>query len=188
MRNLLFISILILICTFIIGYILGAKSVKITEKTTVSYKTMPTISVAITPKPVSTSIPAVPKYLWRTDTLTMTQVVDTAAILTDWILQREYAGRLIADSTGTVDYLATVQYNQLQHIGIDYTPVQRTVTTTKKIERRFTPFVLIGGNTAGFGQIEAGALFGTMGVSVEAGTNFDGNNYIGGKIGVKLFR
>ena len=183
MRNTL---VVLLILALPVVFFIGRSSLKITEKTVVEWKSMPTISVSITPHPVGVSIPDVPQLLYLTDTVTQMQIVDTAAILADWILKREYAGRVINDSTGTVDYSATIQYNQLQHFVFDYTPIQRIETTTKTIERKFIPFILVGGNSAGFGQVEAGALIGNFGLSVEVGSNVQGITYLGGKFGFRF--
>jgi hypothetical protein len=168
------------------GFYLGRRSVEVTEITTVEYQAMPTVSVSVAPEPLRFAVPELPQWLYFTDTVTRQQIIDTAAIIDDWILCREYGGRLINDTTGTVDYFATVQYNRLQNIALDYTPTQRTVTITRTIQPRFTPFILVGANTAGFGQAEAGVLFHRWGGSIEFGTNFSGHNYVGGKVGIKL--
>jgi hypothetical protein len=169
------------------GFYFGRRSVVVKETTTVEYQRMPTVSVSIeAPEPLRFTVPGLPQWLYFTDTITQLQVIDTAAILADWALRREYGARLIDDTTGTVDYTAIVQYNRLQNITLDYQPIQRTVTTTKVIQQRFTPFVLVGGNTAGFGQAEAGLLFSWWGASVEVGSDFSGTNYVGGKVGMRF--
>jgi LPXTG-motif cell wall-anchored protein len=168
------------------GFYLGRRSVAVIETTTIEYQAMPTVSVSVAPEPLRFAVPELPQWLYFTDTITQLQVIDTSAILADWALRREYGNRLINDTTGTVDYFAVVQYNRLQNIALDYTPTQRTVTIIRTIQPRFTPFILVGANTAGFGQIEAGVLFHRWGASVELGTNFSGRNYVGGKVGVKF--
>jgi hypothetical protein len=178
--------ILVIIAALAAGFYLGRYSVVVKETTVVEYLPMLTISVSVSPEPLRFSVPDLPQWLYFTDTITQQQVIDTAAILADWALRREYGARLIDDTTGTVDYSAIVQYNQLQNITIDYQPIQRTVITTRVIQQRFTPFVLIGGNTAGFGQAEAGVLFNRWGAAIELGTDFSGTNYVGGKVGIKL--
>jgi hypothetical protein len=182
-------SILVIMLALAAGFYLGRRSVDVTETTTVEYHDLPTISVSVSaPAPLRFTVPEAPQWLYFTDTVTVTrqQVIDTAAILADWTLKREYAARLIDDTTGTVDYSATVQYNRLQNISLDYTPIQRTVTTTKVIQQRFTPFLLVGGNTAGFGQVEGGMLFRQWGMAVEIGSDFAGTNYLGGKVGLRF--
>jgi hypothetical protein len=176
----------VIIAALAAGFYFGRRSVIVTETTTVEYRNMPTVSVSVSPGPLRFTVPDLPRWLYFTDTVTRQQVVDTAAILADWALRREYGARLIDDTTGTVDYAAIVQYNQLQSLALDYQPIQRTVTTTKVIRPRFTPFVLVGGNTAGFGQVETGVLFDRWGASVEVGTDFSGTNYIGGKVGMRF--
>jgi hypothetical protein len=181
------IIILILIGAGLIGgYLLGKNSVKIEEKTEVAYQVLPTITISIAPEPFKISIPYVPQFLYFTDTITDRPIIDTVVILADWILKREYAGRLIDDSTGTMDYSAIIQYNKLQNISLDYTPFQRNVITTRIIQQKIIPFVFIGSNSAGFSSVEVGMFIGQWGLTTEAGTNFAGTNYIGGKIGIKF--
>jgi hypothetical protein len=181
------VGIFVIVLALAAGFYLGRRSVDVTETTTVEYHDLPTISVSVSaPAPLRFTVPEAPQWLYFTDTVTRQQVIDTAAILADWALRREYAARLIDDTTGTVDYSAIVQYNRLQNISLDYTPIQRTVTTTKIIQQRFTPFVLFGANTAGFGQVEGGVLFRQWGATVEVGSDFSGRNYVGGKIGIKF--
>ena len=179
--------ILVVVLVLAAGFYLGRRSVTVTETTTVEYRDMPPVHVSIdAPEPRRFTVPELPQWLYFTDTVTQTQVIDIAAITDDWALLREYGDRPISDTTGTIDYFAIVQYNRLQKIAFDYAPIQRTVTTTKTIQPRFTPFVLVGGNTAGFGQLETGVLFSRWGGAVELGTDFNGRNYIGGKVGIKF--
>jgi hypothetical protein len=181
-----------LILTFILaalaaGFYLGRRSVEVTEIITVEYQSLPTISVSVAPEQLRFAVPELPQFIWRTDTVTRRQIIDTAAILADWALRREYGNRLINDTTGTVDYFATVQYNRLQNITLDYTPIQRTVTTTKVIKERWAPFLFVGGNSAGYATVEGGIFIGKYGFSAELGQNvFRNERYIGGKIGMKF--
>jgi hypothetical protein len=46
--------------------------------------------------------------------------------------------------------------------------------------------LFVGGNSAGFGQMEGGILFRRWGGAIELGTNFSGKSYIGGKVGIKF--
>jgi len=171
---------------FCVGYYFGRQSVRIVEKTVVAYRDLPPVKVSVNPEAFRFSVPALPEWLWLTDTVTVTQIIDTAAILSDWILQRDYAGRLVEDSTAVIDYSAAVQYNRLQLLSLDYRPRQQVVTVTKSIERNLTPFILAGANTAGYGQLEGGAFWGNWVFAVELSTDFQGNYYYGGKIGWKI--
>jgi hypothetical protein len=157
-------------------------------KTVVAYRDLPPVKVSVNPEAFHFSIPTLPQWIWITDTVTTTQIIDTAAILADWILQREYTGRLLNDSTAIIDYSATVQYNRLQWLTMDYAPRQQVVTTTRSIQRSLTPFLLVGANIAGFWQLEGGAFVGNWGFSIELSTDFQGNYYYGGKIGRKFYR
>ena len=180
MKNIALILLFVL-ASLVAGFFLGRRSVTVTETTVVEYRDMPPVHVSIdAPEPLRFTVPELPQWLYFTDTVTQTQVIDIAAITDDWALLREYGDRPISDTTGTIDYFAIVQYNRLQKIAFDYAPIQRTVTTTRTIQQRFTPFVLIGANTAGFGQVECGVLFRQWGASVEVGSDFSGRSDVGG--------
>ncbi len=187
MKNILtdiFIMLLLIAGGLTGGYFIGKRNVQFTTKKIVEYKTLPAIHADIEPVLVNVSIPDAPQFLFFTDTLTGKMIIDTIAILDDWVKRREYGGRVIDDSSGTIDYSATIQYNQLQQLTIDYQPLQRNTTIIKTITPRFIPFVFAGGNSAGFTQVEAGAFLGRWGFAAECGTNFRNTNYIGGKIGI----
>ena len=167
-------------------FFLGKSTVKVKETTVVEYRDLPPVHVSVdAPAPLRFTVPELPQWLYFTDTVTQHPVIDTAAILADWILRREYGDRLISDTTGTIDYLAIVQYNRLQNISLYYTPVQRVVTITKTIQPRFTPFLLIGANTVGGVQVEGGVLLKRFAFSVELGAGAQGK-YAGAKFGVKF--
>jgi hypothetical protein len=178
--------ILVVVLALAAGFYLGHRSVSVTETTTVEYHPMPPVHVSIdAPAPLRFTVPDLPQWLYFTDTVTQRPVIDTAAILADWILKREYGDRLVEDTTGTIDYFAIVQYNRLQNIALDYTPIQRSVTITRTIQPRFTPFVLVGANTAGFGQVETGVLLNRAAFSIELGAGAPGK-YVGAKVGLRF--
>ncbi len=168
--------VLFLIVGLAIGLYFGRCHV--TEKTVVEYKEMPTVSISVTPDPVHYSIPELPMWIIIEDR------IDTAAILNDWITKREYKGLVGNDTVGHVQWSAVVQYNQLPLFNLDFTPVQRMVTTT--VERKLASFVFIGFNSAGYGSAEAGVFLGKWGVAAEIGTDFKGKSYGGGKVGFKF--
>ena len=177
---------LFILASLAAGFYFGRRSVAVKETTIIEYQQLPTISVTVSaPAPLRFTVPDLPTWLYFTDTVTQRPVIDTAAIVADWTLRREYGGRLISDTTGTIDYMATVQYNRLQNISLDYQPIQRTVTITRTIQQRFTPFLLVGANTAGGFQVEGGVLLNRAAFSLELGAGAPGK-YVGAKFGVRL--
>jgi hypothetical protein len=178
--------ILVIVLALAIGFYIGRLSVEVSENTTVEYRDLPPVHVSIeAPEPLRFTVPGFPQWLYFTDTVTQQQVIDTAAIIEDWMLAREYGGRLISDTTGTIDYFATVQYNRLQNIMLDYTPIQRTVITTQTIHDRFIPFVLVGANSVGGVQVEGGVLLNRFAFSMELGAGAPGK-YVGAKVGLRF--
>ena len=182
MKNVL--TFALVVAAFIGSYCLGKYSVKVTTKTEVKYVDLPTVHVSITPRETGFEIPNIPQYIWyiEVDTVTLveTQKVDTAAILADWIVRREYGGTLVQDSTGTIDYHAFVQYNRLQNISLDYTPRYRVEHTTHLIREKYFPFINLGYLNADV-TIGGGVFYGKWGASA---------NYMIGKnaFGASIYR
>jgi hypothetical protein len=74
-----------------------------------------------------------------------------------------------------------------KRFSLDYVPVQRTVTVTKVITGRWSPFLFAGGNSSGYVTVDGGAFVGKYGFGVEIGQNvFRSEWFIGGKVGVRF--
>lgn len=90
-----------------------------------------------------TDIKALPEVFWITHTDTINDViiqeVDTAKIIEDFLLERQYDLTLFDDDKGKLDIRPVVQYNKLQKVDYSFTPIHQRVTIKEK--RLFTPFV-----------------------------------------------
>jgi hypothetical protein len=155
--------ILIAVSAFIAGFIMGRQTIE--DGAAVVYRTgEPQQGSAAIPAP-SVSYPAQPVLPVKTvyvpqpyavhDTVKVITVVDTAAIILDYIALRQYDITLFdREDTGALDITATVQYNSLQGLSYNLTPVQKTITRS----RVWVPFVGLGYNS--FSQIYlSGGLF-----------------------------
>ena len=66
---------------------------------------------------------------------------DTTAILKDWATERKYSERLFtADTLGTLDIDASVQYNRLRYVDYTFTPMTKEHTNTIYTAKYFSPF------------------------------------------------
>ncbi len=64
--------------------------------------------------------------------------------------------------------------------------VNKVAVTRSVTEKKITPFVLIGGNSLGGVQVEAGIFAGRWGFTLEAGTDVAGRSWWGGKAGFRF--
>lgn len=177
-----------------LGFIIGRLTIptKTISNTITEYIPGATIRDSISyPVEVKVEVPSDPEYIYVPGE---PQVVDTLAILADWILKRKYQEVLFDnDSIGKFTLRAEVQYNKLSLIDYDYNPIQRqtTVTTIKTKEKLFTPFVFLGYNTGNYGSITGGLFIKNFGIAYEGVLKFNDNNlgnqyYHGLKLGVKF--
>ena len=78
--------------------------------------------------PVGEEMPVNPFLPVIIDTVYLTAKVDTAAIISDYILKRYYSITAFdSKETGTLKLFPTVQYNQLSGLDYEFTPIQRQV-------------------------------------------------------------
>jgi len=132
------------------------------------------------PKPVPylVEVPADPILPMKPDTIKIpgkteyiTQVVDTAQIIAEFIQKNSYRETLFDNDTlGTMVVDAQVQYNQLQKLGYSFTPIQKQITTEKR--KVFTPFLSVSTNTFGYVGIGGGLYYNNLGFEAKYLTDF----------------
>lgn len=161
---------IVIMISFNFGYNYAIKNIK----PKMDYITLPPIHDSIrVPYPVEVEVPGEPQWLTKWDTCyvdsSKTQVIDTLAILSDWISKRRYTPTLFdSDSIGKLDIDLIVQYNKLQSLKYKYYPIQKTVTTTPVInEKLFQPYVIGGFNTDYMTSIGAGLWIKHLGIQYE---------------------
>ena len=107
------------------GYRRGAASVEMRDSTVTRWAPwpVPVYDTIREPYPVAVREPA--------DTVWKYMSVDTAAIIADYLLERDYRLDFSADSTGTFLVDATVGENRLLRASAVVKPVVREITVTK---------------------------------------------------------
>lgn len=106
------------------------------------------------------------------DTLVLDKT-DSTKIIADYSAKREYNETLFdSDTLGTMKIKTSVQYNRLGTINYSFTPVTKTVETTKYVERHILPFVGAGLSTFPSYGAEAG-----MFINKSWGFSVNGNYY-----------
>lgn len=120
----------------IIGFCIGRCTIEPEIKTKVKYVHRPTIHDSIpAPVPYEVKIPSSPEYKYKYIDSSKT-VIDTSAIINDWITSKSYQSILIDNDTiGKLKLNAEVQYNGLRKLDYEFTPIQvvtTTVTSNKK--------------------------------------------------------
>ena len=148
-----------LVCGGFGGFFIGRKTIE--TKDVVRYiHDDPLFGTVSEITPVRETVPEEPKFPLLKDTLYLDNIVyvqneiDTAAIINDYILKREYAPVLFDNpKLGKLSLSATVQYNKLDALSYEFIPMYKEVTKYKV--EVWQPFVAISYSTlfqiAGFG-------------------------------------
>lgn len=93
------------------------------------------------------------------DTVQLT-IRDTIMVLNDWASKKHYEQTLWStDTTGTCTVAVDLQYNNLQNLSYQYTPVYRQTSTVVVKQRLFQPYVGAGISTSKDWLVSAGAIF-----------------------------
>lgn len=164
-----FITWTVIVC--VCGFFIGRCTQK--PKTSIKYIKGVTITDSIlVPFVIKETVPGEPQWLTKTDTLWRDSVVyiaekiDTIAILADWIKQRDYQNTLFdVDTLGKLVVSSTVQYNRLQKMKYDFTPVHKQITRYQK--PTWEPFVMIGFQTGWEPSLQAGLFYKNFGVAYD---------------------
>ena len=85
---------------------------------------------------------------------------DTSAVVADYSLKRIYNETFFDNDTlGKFEFHGEVQFNRLRYYGYSYSPVYKTVTETKYIIRKFSPYIGGGLSTRPAAIVQAGMFF-----------------------------
>ena len=154
-----------------IGFMWGRSTIKNNIK--VEYVKGETIRDSIPyPVPVESEAPLDPELPLIRDTIqipgetiVITQKVDTSRIIAEFITKNKYRETLFdSDTVGTLIVEADVQYNKLQKLGYNFTPVQKNVSFQR--EKLITPFVSTSINSLGGFEIGGGIFYRDLGFDV----------------------
>jgi hypothetical protein len=123
------------------------------------------------PEVVSVEAPVVPVLPVRVDTVYVDRVMytrevtDTAAIIADYELRRQYEVPLFDDQYGKLDISIQTQYNRLEEISYSFVPL-RTVEY-REIRRVWQPFASVSFVTAGQFGAGGGLFYHHLGVEYQ---------------------
>ena len=154
MMNNKFVIFLCFAC-MVFGFIIGRKTIE--TKEVVRYIKDDPVSGSVADLiPVKETIPDVPELPLLHDTVYLDSIVyvtlrvDTAAIINDYIAQREYTPVLLdSPQLGKLSLSATVQYNKLSDLTYEFSPIVKEITRYKVVT--WQPYIGTSYNT--FNQI-----------------------------------
>ena len=164
-----------------IGFFIGRQTSEVKE-TTKLVKGETIHDTVYEDKPYAVTFPSDPVYIYKTDTLkvdgkpVVVHVVDTAAIFKAYISKNSYKIQLFDNDNGKMTIYPDVQYNLLQKVTYDFTPMQKVTTIEKK--RVFTPFSVGSYSSNNFVGGGIGAYYYNLGFSAQYQTNFSSKNYL----------
>ena len=117
--------------------------------------------------PFKVSIPSDPIYKYKENTA----VVDTAAIIEDWITKREYKQTLFDNTHGKLDIDFTVQYNKPTDLRYSYIPIKE-VNTIYKV-KVWQPYASASYSTLNYVGVGLGIFYHDVGFGAKYVTDFN---------------
>lgn len=173
-------------------FFLGRATITTTEKIVTKYITGKTMHDTINNiVPYSVIIHESPKYIY--DTIHVNGKpdiikVDTAKIIQDWALERNYSQTSFNNDTiGSYKWNAKVQYNKLITYNYLYTPIQKQVTKSVIKVKLLSPYVNIGYWQDGGISAEGGIfIMEKFSLSAEYKVNTNKINQLGIKLGLQF--
>lgn len=158
--------------SFIFGYILGNKRLKQPSDIIVTIQE-PVIDTVYIPEPVSKTTPTNPILPLKTDTVYKIQIVDTAAIIAEYIQDKEYSFNVFDNKYGRLDISNNVQYNSLTGFSYTFTPVTTHEIRTTPVPK-YIPFAMMQYNTLNTVSIGGGLFIGNIGGYYNYNMRLDG--------------
>ena len=175
-----YVALIGLIC-LIIGFLAGRET--IAAEVEIKYIQGEKQSDSINIPDPEEAIPTNPILPIKADTIYVdklryiTQKVDTAAIIADYITQRDYnITAFESKEYGTLKLFPTVQYNQLADLRYEFTPIYREITIRK--EKVWQPFVSGSYSTLNYVGIGGGVFYHNIGIEYQfqKGINASGHS------------
>ena len=163
-----YLKIAIVVAVFVAGFVLGRKTIDVKAK--IEYVKGEVIRDTVKiPYPAFTEIPSTPQLPMKPDTISLdsvqiiTEKVDTASIIHDYILQKTYSFNVFhSDTLGKLDVEQIIGYNKLLSFDYTFTPMTRQITHFK--EPVFTPFITGGYSTNNSFLLGGGLYYKRIGI------------------------
>lgn len=168
-----------IVVAFIAGFFLGRKTIDVKEK--IEYVKGETIhDTIVISQPTFVEIPSTPQLPMKPDTIYLdsvqiiTEKVDTASIIHDYILQKTYYFNVFNNDTlGKFDVKQKIGYNKLLSFDYTFTPLTRQITHFK--EPVFTPFITGGYSTNNSFLLGGGLYYKHIGIEYNYNLRTDHN-------------
>lgn len=159
------ISAILILLALVVGFFIGRSTID-NQNTTklVKGETVRDWFPILTPFKVS--IPSDPIYKYKENTA----IVDTAAIIEDWITKRDYKQTLFDNNNGKLDIDFTVQYNKPSDLRYSYIPIKE-VNTIYKV-KTWQPFVSGSYSTLNYVGVGLGVFYHDIGFGAKYVTDF----------------
>lgn len=158
----------IIIC-LIIGFFIGRLTVN--TKTDIKYVKGETVRDYIPIlTPFKVTRPSDPIYLRDT----INGKIDTAGIIADWVLKREYKQTLFDNNNGKLDIDFSVQYNKPFNFGYSFTPIHKEINTYK--EKVWQPYLSGSYSTLDIAGIGGGLFYHNLGIEYQYQKDFRSNS------------
>jgi len=164
-------NIIICITILIIGFIAGRLSIGESETKYVKGDTIR--DTLLVDNPYDVYIPANPVLPLKPDTINneVYLKVDTLQIIANYIKRNSYKNLLFDDLNGKLVVSSVVQYNQLENLSYEFTPIQKQTTIIKK--RLLTPYISSSYNSFGIVGIGGGLYYHDVGLGAKYITDFE---------------
>ena len=107
--------------------------------------------------------------------------VDLRPTAYDWNISRQYPETLFDDLRGKLTVDATVQYNRLQGLNVEFVPVEKQII--RYIEKKWRPFAVLDYSMLGYVGGGVGIFYKSTGISIQYRTDFKRKG-----LGVSLMR
>lgn len=128
--------------------------------------------------PIKEYIPSDPIYIYKDKYIvkidTVIQVVDSAAIINDWILQRNYSQTLFDNQNGKLDVDLSVRYNRLQSLEYSFTPIHKVINTFN--EKVWQPYLSGSYSTLDIAGVGGGLFYHNLGFEYQYQKDFRSNS------------
>jgi len=162
--------ILVLIGFFVGRWTIGKQDVQYVKGDTVR-------DTLLVDNPYYIEIPAKPLLPLKPDTIdnTIYFKVDTAKIISEYIKRNSYRKVMFDNLDGKLTVDAVVQYNKLDRLAYEFTPIQKQTTITKT--RVLVPFISSSWNSFGIVGIGGGLYYHDVGLGAKYITDFTRQGY-----------
>lgn len=162
------ISASLIILALVVGFFIGRSTID--NKSDIKYVKGETVRdwfPILTPFKVS--IPSDPIYKYKENTA----IVDTAAIINDWIIKRDYKQTLFDNNNGKLDIDFSVQYNKPFDFGYSFTPIHKQLPPREKV---WQPYLSGSYSTLDIVGLGGGIFYHNLGFEYQYQKDFRSNS------------